>query len=910
MDRFLPGFIAIALFWGVAHLYSASPDTQLREGVRNGNLSEVEDSYLADSRPESHHHRNTLFIALENQYRPESWEIVQSLLKHGASLSSTNFEGETAWIVMLKTLHKEEQCLPLLAFKPDLRAMDKDGNGTVVLACGRGWIQLAEKLLQAGVPVDVPNKEGRTALMTAAEISPELVRLLLSFKADPRVADRTGKRASDFAYEKANYDALLILDTDKKYESQYPEILKKQRDQKLARLIEMHNSRLVAFNNKPKPEPIDTLGQIRNLLKEGADANSITSDRQSTILGRALGHPTERGGTAIDPALVSLLLEQGADPNQPQPGQEKDLPIVLALSNGDAFDAVLSKGADFRRKIEQTEIRVEGSPLKMISVLKKVSLLHLAAERGTPAMIEKLVAKGLDLNEPDEAGFTPLMHAVTQGNSNATRWFLAHGAKTDLRSTGGVIVADLAAQSFDISTLRLLDKEGKYSDLLREFNPDTKSPVVGEWMLKFPQGSLRISLFPDGGASFNLRGLAQAAGWKATGVDRFEIISTLNMKRGYPLRQRFEMKLVFNPLERTLTADWGGSTLVYRRPDDSSVAVTEPIRESPRKAQPVSTVADDIAAAKVSNNPNLTISDYELKEIPPEVGQIMGLTYLQIVNTKIENVPGFLGRLTLLDNIGLRANRLVTIEEGFFDLPNLKELDLSSNRFKKLPEKVSGLKSLESLALSDNLLETLPDIWDQLPELNGLSVNENRLKTLPVSLARAKKLRRLHLGNNLLSDLPGTWAEVPLDSLSIEGNRFTAIPAVALKMEALTYLGLAHNDITEISPEFQTNRSLLRIDLSENLVKTIPNLGQTHLESLDLSGNQITQFPSGKEFFPSSLRELNLAGNQITDVPAWIFDLNLRDLSLRGNPMPPEKIREIEKRIEDSFREKRKKKAS
>jgi ankyrin repeat protein len=64
-------------------------------------------------------------------------------------------------------------------------------------------------LLDAGAPIDAVDNRGRTALMTAAELSRgEVVELLLARGADRTTADKSGKRALDLATD-ANVRAKL-----------------------------------------------------------------------------------------------------------------------------------------------------------------------------------------------------------------------------------------------------------------------------------------------------------------------------------------------------------------------------------------------------------------------------------------------------------------------------------------------------------------------------------------------------------------------------------------------------------------------------------------------------------------------------------------------------------------------------
>ncbi|KAI1373490.1 ankyrin repeat-containing domain protein [Hypoxylon crocopeplum] len=58
--------------------------------------------------------------------------------------------------------------------------------------------------------------------------------------------------------------------------------------------------------------------------------------------------------------------------------------------------------------------------------------LHIAARRGNDRIVEILLEQGVDCNEKDSDGRTPLMHAVIEGNDTVVRLLLAHDAGVGL----------------------------------------------------------------------------------------------------------------------------------------------------------------------------------------------------------------------------------------------------------------------------------------------------------------------------------------------------------------------------------------------------------------------------------------------------------------------------------------------
>ena len=67
-----------------------------------------------------------------------------------------------------------------------------------------------------------------------------------------------------------------------------------------------------------------------------------------------------------------------------------------------------------------------------------------------------------------------------------------------------------------------------------------------------------------------------------------------------------------------------------------------------------------------------------------------------------------------------------SLPEPFFELPNLKELNLSHNKFTDLPESIGKLSTLTKLHVSYNQLTTFPDSFGNLKNLSYLDADWNQ----------------------------------------------------------------------------------------------------------------------------------------------------------------------------------------
>jgi len=85
------------------------------------------------------------------------------------------------------------------------------------------------------------------------------------------------------------------------------------------------------------------------------------------------------------------------------------------------------------------------------------SALHIAAWKGQLSIITLLIAQGVDINIQDTLfGFTPLYHAILEGQYDSVKILLDNEANVNLVSTTGNSPLDLALQSKNKKITKLL----------------------------------------------------------------------------------------------------------------------------------------------------------------------------------------------------------------------------------------------------------------------------------------------------------------------------------------------------------------------------------------------------------------------------------------------------------------------
>lgn len=900
--------ITCALFFGRLGC-GESPDEQLVNAARNGDLSDVKDALAAGARVNTPAGPLAL-LQISGQGGTENVkDIVTELLNQGADINAPGPDGGTAFQRALGGIYGPDVLPLFLAHHPDLKLADAQGNGVVAICIQQEKLDLISSLVDAGAPVDTPNNDGVTPLMLVAQGSQyrsykiaaytDLAKYLISKRANPLLADKTGKTPAAYALEKNNYELLLLLDTKKQFSAQYDQVKKADQNQRLGSLIEQHQFSKVKFINGPPPENIDTLGLITQLLTAGADPNALYAPEQTTMLGLALGDVRNSMFTPLDPQLIELLLDHGADPSKAFP--DGRIPLMVAASNPEVFELLLKKGADPTVKINEESMVIEspgpGQPPQMVKKQLRRHLVNVLAEQGSTDSLKILLNQKPDLEQVDEKGLTPFLSAIAHGNGQTAQLLLDHGANGKAVSADGQTAADLAAAALDIGTLRKFDTAGKYGSLLKEYSPPTNAPVIGDWYLN---KDLVLRLNQDGGGSLSLRGPEHALGWKAV-ENEYEIDLMAPLSPRMPTAL-FPMKcrLTYDAEKKRLTLqEQAGPPLVLCRADDPN---PPDLMAQMRNSPPVQSNGEDqtraaIASAATSPNPALTLTQPDLTELPQDVYDITGLSWLQIVGTKMTMLPDQLGQFRLLTKVRIASCPITTIQDGFFNLTNLEDLEISTCRLTALSPKFFNLKKLTDLSLYDNRLGSLPEGWEQLPVLKSLILGGNRLKTLPDSLAKAPVLNWISASDNLLSDLPTSWAGMGLNGIDLSKNRFTHVPPVLFQIQGLTYVNLSGNELTEVPAQLDTLVTLQRLDLSRNQLTAIPDLRHTHLIELDLAGNKITSFPPSKDYLPRTLRELNLSGNKISEIPDWIYETNIRSINISGNVLPDVQARAANERL-------------
>ncbi|XP_030070241.1 leucine-rich repeat-containing G-protein coupled receptor 5 [Microcaecilia unicolor] len=306
-----------------------------------------------------------------------------------------------------------------------------------------------------------------------------------------------------------------------------------------------------------------------------------------------------------------------------------------------------------------------------------------------------------------------------------------------------------------------------------------------------------------------------------------------------------------------------------------------------------------------------------LTELPRNLS--LFTSYLDLSMNNISKVPsGSLHHLRFLEELRLAGNDLTYIPKGAFaGLSSLKVLMLQNNRLKQVPsEAFHNLRTLQSLRLDANHISDVPHkCFNGLTSLRHLWLDDNSLTEVPVqplkslsalqamtlalnsihhipdhAFGNLSSLVVLHVHNNRIHSLGKKCFDGlhSLETLDLNYNNLDEFPSAIRTLNNLKELGFHSNNIKSI-PEraFVGNPSLVSIHFYDNPIQFAGKSAFQHLpdlQTLTLNGaSQITEFPDLTG--TTSLESLTVTGAQITSVPKVACDQlpNLQVLDLSYN---------------------------
>eukprot|EP01116_Phalansterium_solitarium_P013312 TRINITY_DN3066_c0_g1_i4.p1 TRINITY_DN3066_c0_g1~~TRINITY_DN3066_c0_g1_i4.p1 ORF type:complete len:674 (-),score=309.55 TRINITY_DN3066_c0_g1_i4:852-2873(-) len=337
----------------------------------------------------------------------------------------------------------------------------------------------------------------------------------------------------------------------------------------------------------------------------------------------------------------------------------------------------------------------------------------------------------------------------------------------------------------------------------------------------------------------------------------------------------------------------------------------------------------------------LDLSDNRLGSCPP-LASLGSVTRVDLRQNALRQPPLTGGALESLKELYLGCNQLQRMAPSsaaaafFADLPRLALLDVHTNNIAEVPVEIVGLTALNSLDLRNNDLSSLPPELATIASLKKLYVEGNMLKTIPTALVeKGAKAILEHLKKKLTAASgergaaervqdyldaddasAAPWKSLVNEArasgvLQLSERKLAEIPAIFWQLEGLTKIVAARNalvggagsfsgvsrleNLTSVivpfnkidclPPELVRCVSLVELDVSNNLLKEVPQwLGELQeLHTLSLSCNRLSQLPN-ELFKAPRLQRLIVSFNQLTQIPLGIqHGSSLRHLDFSEN---------------------------
>lgn len=230
--------------------------------------------------------------------------------------------------------------------------------------------------------------------------------------------------------------------------------------------------------------------------------------------------------------------------------------------------------------------------------------------------------------------------------------------------------------------------------------------------------------------------------------------------------------------------------------------------------------------------------DYYIDTIlPPEIGKLIHLKYLELGNSKLYSLPPEIGNLTDLQEIILSTNwrQSITIPAEIGKLFNLKKIDFGSCKIKELPNEIGDLSNLEELDIWNGDLTSLPTKIGNLQKLQKLYLAGNELQNLPPELFNLKALKFLNLSDNDLVELDSNIYKLSnLEDLDLSGNiNLKTIPESLGLLKMLSNIDLSNTQIKQLPKSLINLPKLERIKLCKTLINNTKDIDAQYKDKID-----------------------------------------------------------------------------
>ena len=365
-----------------------------------------------------------------------------ALLEGGASLATVDSDGNTALHYAASLEHNQAELVNiLLKHGVSVEARNNVGATPLLVAIGHDSEPAVVPLLEGGASLATVDSDGNTALHYAARLEDnqaDLVNILLKHGASVETPNEAGVTPLHVAVAHANEPAAVALleggaslaTVDSDGDTALHHAAFSQTNQAdLVNMLLKHGVSVEARNNVGATPLHAAIGHANEpavvaLLSRGASLTAVDSDGNT-----ALHHAAFSKNNQAD--FVNILLKHGASVETPNEAGVTPLHMAIAGVNEPAVVALLEGGAS----------------LATVDSLGNTALHHAAISKNNQAeLVNMLLKHGASVETPNEAGITPLHMAVANANEPAVVALLEGGASLATVDSDGNTALDYAAR--------------------------------------------------------------------------------------------------------------------------------------------------------------------------------------------------------------------------------------------------------------------------------------------------------------------------------------------------------------------------------------------------------------------------------------------------------------------------------
>jgi internalin A len=225
-----------------------------------------------------------------------------------------------------------------------------------------------------------------------------------------------------------------------------------------------------------------------------------------------------------------------------------------------------------------------------------------------------------------------------------------------------------------------------------------------------------------------------------------------------------ELPAVVTALRDLQDLDVSNNALMSLPSSLAGVTRLESLKVYGNRFKRIPSVVFELAGLRVLN-----AGDIGLERVPPEIEQLPNLEQLYLHRNFLQTVPSVLATLGRLRMLTLSHNKLAEFPGAVTELADLVMLRLRDASLPSVPADIGRLRALELVDLASNQIERLPDSFFELTNLRTLNLGGNRLRELPPAILDLPRLETLTVDGNPIENLPpellpgqfetGSWSE-------------------------------------------------------------------------------------------------------------------------------------------------------